>query len=158
MPYRHAARGFTLIELLVALVVAAILASIALPSYRSFVLRSQRDVAKTFLVDLVKRQEEWSLKTRAYATGFGPILGIEGSEIHIDRRGLPVNLSSGKAIYSIRFADQPVPSGSAFAFVATAVGSQLRDTDCLSLTVNANGSRMANGSAVESEMKNCWSR
>jgi type IV pilus assembly protein PilE len=43
----QSSRGFTLIELMIAVVVTAILATIAVTSYSSFVLRAHRTEAKT---------------------------------------------------------------------------------------------------------------
>ena len=50
-------RGVTLIELMITVVIVAILAAIAYPSYTQYVLRSHRTAAKTALHDMASRQE-----------------------------------------------------------------------------------------------------
>ena len=49
--------GFTLVELMVTLVVAAILATIAIPAYQNQIRESRRTEAKTALLDLAGREE-----------------------------------------------------------------------------------------------------
>lgn len=63
-----AGRGFTLIELLVTMVIVAILATIAYPSYQAHVRRSYRSVAQQFLVDMVNREQQYLMDARAYGT------------------------------------------------------------------------------------------
>ena len=60
-------RGFTLIELMVTLVIVAILASIALPSYQQHVIRGRRSGAKAAMMDLANREQQYLLANRTYA-------------------------------------------------------------------------------------------
>jgi type IV pilus assembly protein PilE len=59
--------GFTLIELMIAIAVIALLASIALPSYRQHVVRSKRSAAQAVMMDLANREQQYLLANRAYA-------------------------------------------------------------------------------------------
>ena len=59
-------RGVTLIELVVVVAIVALLATIAIPSYRQFVLRSHRAEAKSALLDLAAAQEKCDLKNNTY--------------------------------------------------------------------------------------------
>ncbi len=58
--------GFTLIEVLITVAVIAILAAVALPSYTDYVTRSRLVEAKTALVDMRTRLEQYFLDNRAY--------------------------------------------------------------------------------------------
>lgn len=49
-PQRHHASGFTLIELMIVVAIVAILASIALPSYNSYIAKARRADARTQLL------------------------------------------------------------------------------------------------------------
>ena len=65
---RRAARGFTLMELMVSVVIVAILAAIAIPSYREYVVRSRIVDATTALSDYRVRMEQFFLDNRRYLT------------------------------------------------------------------------------------------
>lgn len=58
--------GFSLIELLVAVVIVGILAAIAMPSYRNYVIRGSRAAAQTELLELASLQEKIYLNSNAY--------------------------------------------------------------------------------------------
>jgi len=66
-PQRHAA-GFTLIEMMVAVVLVSILASIAIPSYRSYVRRGQFAEAFANLADLRVKMEQYYQDNKFYGT------------------------------------------------------------------------------------------
>lgn len=60
------ARGFTLIELLVAVAIVGILAAVALPSYRSYIVRAARVQAQAELLELAGLQEKIFLNSSKY--------------------------------------------------------------------------------------------
>lgn len=64
---RHKARGFSLIEIMVVVVIVGILAAVALPSYRSYMIRAARLQAQTELLDLASLQEKIFLNSNSYA-------------------------------------------------------------------------------------------
>jgi len=59
-------RGMTLIELAIVVVIAAVLAAIAYPSYQQYVVRANRSEAQQWMLDIANREEEYFLNTRSY--------------------------------------------------------------------------------------------
>lgn len=59
--------GFTLIELMITVVMVAILASIALPNYNEYVIRSNRTAAQSEMMDIANREQQFMLADRGYA-------------------------------------------------------------------------------------------
>lgn len=140
---RSALRGVTLIELLVVVIVIAILASIAVPSYRNYMIRTQRTEAKTALMQLQAAQEKFYLQNNAYTdqiaaappAGLGLLAQTEGG-----RYAITVALGAGAQGYTAT-AD-PV-----------AGGGQTDDTQCTQLSVTDTGVR---GSTGPGGVDTCW--
>jgi type IV pilus assembly protein PilE len=60
-------KGFTLIELMIVLVVVAILAAVAYPSYRESVKKGNRRAAQAEMMEIVNRQHQYFIANRVYA-------------------------------------------------------------------------------------------
>ena len=59
--------GFTLVELMITVAIIALLASIALPSYRNHVIRGKRSAAQAEMMDIASREQQFLLSNRVYA-------------------------------------------------------------------------------------------
>jgi len=59
--------GFTLVELMVTVAVIALLAAIAVPSYRQHVIRGKRSAAQAVMMDIANREQQYLLANRVYA-------------------------------------------------------------------------------------------
>jgi type IV pilus assembly protein PilE len=64
---KKVASGFTLLEMMIVVVVVAILAAVALPSYRDYITRSQLAEAYTNLADVATKLELYFQDNRTYA-------------------------------------------------------------------------------------------
>lgn len=71
LPSRLRRGGFTLIELVIVMAIVAILATIAIPSYRDFTIRGVVPEATTNLSAFRLRMEQFFLDNRTYAGAAG---------------------------------------------------------------------------------------
>lgn len=75
-----AQRGFTLVELMIVLVIVAILASIAIPSYQNSVMKSRRADAKAALSAAAAEQEKWFFQFMQYSDDIDDLGGAPSPE------------------------------------------------------------------------------
>jgi type IV pilus assembly protein PilE len=143
--------GFTLIELMIAVVVASILLTIAIPSYRSYILKSHRTDAKTALLDLAGREERYYNTNNAYTlTQAGLGYGTAGNV-----SGLLVGGNYYQVTVSNVNAATPTAAAT-YTIQAVAVGTQLQDTACVSYTVTQTGAQTALNSSGVLNSTTCW--
>lgn len=64
-------KGFTLIELMITVVIVAILASVAWPSYQSYLMRSRRADAQSLMLAIANKQQQYLLDARQYTDVLG---------------------------------------------------------------------------------------
>ena len=121
-------KGFTLIELMITIVIVGILASIAVPSYRQYVIRANRTAAQATMMDIATRQQQFFVANRTYATAaqLGFVLPPEVDQNY----NLGIVVAAG-----------PPPG---FQITLTAEGAQASDGN---LTLNSQGVK---GPAAES--------
>lgn len=164
-PRRTTARGFTLTEILIVIVIVGILSTLAIPSYRDYVMRTNRTVAKVALQELLTRQESYAIDHKGYASDFAK-LGIAGGGdatlAYVSSDGVVSRTAAG-ALYRIALGGTGGTVGNcslsgsltptAFSLTATRI-SDSTDTRCGNLCVTSAGARGATlGSAAD-----CWRR
>lgn len=129
-------QGFTLIELMIAVVVMAILAMIAYPSYLDQVRKSRRSDGIAKMLEIAQRQERYYSRNHSYA-GDLTLLGYAADPI-----------ASDEGYYNVTTASAGCTVGtviSCFTTTATptAKGSQNQDSNCASLSVDDRGVKAA---------------
>jgi type IV pilus assembly protein PilE len=141
----HRGRGFTLIELLCAVAVAAILASIAYPSFQAVIHRARRCDALVAMM-MVQLAEE---RHRANHAVFGGLDEIGVAAQSPSRHYMLAMLSSTEMGYELQ---------------ATATGAQASDANCRVLTLKMDGGNVSQSSASGTGAANsaevnrkCWS-
>lgn len=129
--------GVTLVELLIVVVILGVLASIALPSYRNYVIRSNRTDGKVALMSVAGLLERCYTRFNAYDdVGCTVTLPVTSNEGHYRVESISI-------------------VGNAFSLQAVPLGAQAADTGCGNLRLDSRGRKTVSGSKSEGE---CWAR
>jgi type IV pilus assembly protein PilE len=129
--------GFTLIELMIAVAIVAILLAVALPSYQSYVVRTQRSAAASCLTDMAQFMERVYATNLRYDMNNGAATVLPGAQC--------VNDTATR--YTIT-----LPAGTlaqrTFTVRATPIGVQASaDAGCGTLTIDQAGTKTVSGSS-----------
>jgi len=137
---RRRMRGMTLIELMTVIVIVAILGTVAVSSYRSYLIRTNRTEARMALLRVQAAQEKFFLQRNRYA---------DNSELALappSGLGVPASTPSGQ--YSIAIGNYTTTT---YTATATAGGGQLADDSaCQTLSIDQNGARQP------ADSTGCW--
>ena len=131
--------GFSLLELVITMVIVAILASIAIPAYNSYILKSHRTEAKSALLDLASMEERFFSTQNAYSQ-IPTDLGYTQANFRFRSAAAITRFA---AVTASRIAHRLTPAGNpaTYCFAATAPGVQANDTACASFALNSQGQR-----------------
>ena len=140
-------RGMTLIELLTVTAIASLVAAVAIPGYRIYLIRSQRSEAQLALLQLQAAQEKYYLQYNLYTND------VTGSSTATTPGlGLPGVTETGKYDIAVTTLGAGAQSYTATAS-PHADGGQADDLQCAGFTITDRGERGINGSST-SEL--CW--
>lgn len=140
--------GFTVLEALTALVVVGILAAIAIPSWRSHLLKSRRADAMAALLAVQKAQDEYFGRHARYASG----ARLEAAA----PEGLGLRTTSAQGFYSIALATDD--AGLEYRATARPISraGQSGDARCAEFSIDHNGLRRASDDAGVDRSADCW--
>jgi type IV pilus assembly protein PilE len=150
------ARGFTLMELMITVVIIAVLASIAIPSYVAYVERGKRAAARSALLAAASFLERNFTTVAACQAQSGTALALPDA--------LTRAPAEGRASYTVTVSYAGSATGQAFELTATPCGSAgtcpagsdpFKDAGCGALTLNQAGARGRSGSE---DLSICWQR
>lgn len=143
--------GFTLIELMITVVVVAILATIAYPSYIGSITKSKRRAAETCLSSYAQYMERYYTANMRYdkdAAGTANTLPVTDCA---------AEQNTGKDYeYTIVAASLARSTYTLSATPKTGSAQASRDAACGTLTVNQAGTRSAAGSTDAAAVEKCW--
>lgn len=118
-------QGFTLVEIMIVVVIVAILASIAYPSYRNYVLRTNRAEGAAHIMRVLQAQERHHSQNMAYTTT-------------LDDLGIPISSETNR--YSI--STMAACSGSTIArCVSVTATATTDDPVCGTMTRDSRGEK-----------------
>lgn len=134
-------RGVTLIELMLVIVVMAILAAIALPSYQQYVLKGRRAEAIAALNAIQQAQERYRANSPSYAATLSEL--AQGA-------------TSPSGYYGLSLS---AVTASGYTITAKARGQQAKDKDCDALVLRlerGNVFNRASDAQGEDSSSRCW--
>ena len=137
-------RGVTLIELLIVVTILAILSSLAVGSYRRYMLRANRVEATATLLRIQVAQEKHFLQFNNYANDTATMI----ADPNAGGLGIAATTTASGS-YTIGLA-AGATAGSTYLATATAIAGQTQDTNCPSFTVNDQNQR------TPADSTGCW--
>lgn len=139
------ARGFTLIELMVTVVISAVLAAVAIPSYTKMVMKGRRSEAFSALSTVVQAQERLRSNANQYTSDLSTLAlpTLNQYVLSIEGVGTPPSYTAGYIVHA-----KPITNG-----------LQAADDDCADLTITVQRGNVVNqslNSTGASTTSTCW--
>ncbi len=128
--------GFTLLELMITVVILSILAAIAYPSYMGQIQKTRRVDGKSALLEIAMAEEQYYTMKKTYTADF-QLLPINSAL---------KNKKSKEGYYALTLA----ATTTTFKVTAKAAGTQAKDTDCATMTMDQMGVQ------TSSSTTGCW--
>ena len=137
---KHGQQGVTLIELMVVVAIIGLLTSIAVPTYRNYVIRANRSDAKVAMMQTAQALERCYTNSTPYAYNSA-----------VCNLAVPATSTVASGTYEITVA----PTAVTFVITGTPKGGQADDAKCGTFKLTAAGTQTVTGSLPAAE---CWRR
>ncbi len=132
--------GITMIELMIVLAIVAIIGALAVPSYRDYVVRTNRAEAANNLLELAACQERVYIKLNRYDN---TRCGLTAGALTVQSGRYQINMT-------------PANNNQTFTLTATPLGTQTEDS-CGVIGLTDTGTRSAKGGAAsDTQTQDCW--
>jgi len=136
--------GFTLLEVLFVIAIVAILATIAIPAYQSFVIEGRRADGQTALENLANRMERYYQDNNTYAGA--TIATGNASDV----------LSSATSLQGFYTLSITAQDATSYTIKAARAGPQVDDTFCGDLTLTSASIRGMVNNDADATVARCW--
>lgn len=131
--------GFTLIELMVTVLIVGVLASISIPTYQNFTMKTRRTEGKSLIMDIMQRQEKYYNENNTYTT-------------NLTQLGYPTTIVlSDKGYYAVTATAAIDGITNNVILTADPKDTQVKDTECGSYILNSTGLK-----TTSTSLKECW--
>jgi type IV pilus assembly protein PilE len=138
-------QGFTLIEVMVTVAIIAILAMIALPSYKEYVMRSRRADAKAALLKVQLAQEKYRASNTSYSNSLADLGFVADSGVFY----------SPDKNYTMAVTGSTATD---YTATATPTGAQTGDS-CGTFAVNKEGKTASDSiQTTTAKVEECWGK
>ena len=142
-------RGVTLIELMIVVVILALVAGFAYPSYMNYVVDTKRTAAASMLLQVADRQQQFFMDNKRFTNNLTD-LGFANNPLVIADDGRTMaSAADADSTYSVALSNV-----TATTYTITAAplnGQAARDADCGSLTLNQALTKGSSGGGSD-----CW--
>jgi len=140
--YSHRSGGFSLVELMIVVVVIALLAAIAIPSYTSYMLDSRRVDGVSFLTEVAGEQVRFFSENNRYAATMAELgYGNDATD------------NSNEGFYTLSITTSNANQSYVLTATPVAAGPQANDTECAVLTLNSSKQKTVSGTGTPAD---CW--
>jgi type IV pilus assembly protein PilE len=142
-------RGVTLIEILIVMVILALIASFAYPSYMDYIVDTKRTAATSILLQVADRQQQFFMDNKRFANDLTNLGFANNPLVIADDGSTMADAANSRSTYTVTLANV---TPTTYTVSAAPLNSQAaRDTDCGSLTLNQALLKDSSGGAGD-----CW--
>lgn len=144
--YKRLHQGFTLLEVMIVAAIIAILAAVAVPSYREFVIRTHRADARAVLAQVLQLQERAFTQDNRYCY----------SDKNDPRcASWPTKVQDASRTYYTISYPEPNPNNPPVVVITATIDPGWKDKDCENLSLSSTGAKTATGTKGN---EYCWAK